>query len=72
VLGPEEFHGGKVLRHYKDGRGVDVHGWRFSDGGSMGVENSVHTDCKGVSYILQPAAAEAAALETAVGFGAVI
>jgi len=53
VFGPEEFHGGKVLRHYMDGRGVDVHGWRFTDGGNMGVENSVHADCKGLSYVLR-------------------
>merc|ERR1712093_47783 len=53
VLGPEEFHGGKVLRHFRDGRGVDVHGWRFADGGKMGVENSVHATCDGVSYVLQ-------------------
>lgn len=53
VFGPEEFHGGKVLRHYMDGRGVDVHGWRFTDGGNMGVENSVHADCKGISYVLR-------------------
>ena len=44
--------GGQVLRHYKDGRAVDVHGWQFSDGGNMGCENSVHADCKGCSYIL--------------------
>jgi len=53
VLGPEEFHGGKVLRHWMDGRGVDVHGWQIEkDGGNMGVENSVHGDCKGISYVL--------------------
>merc|ERR1719473_1152060 len=39
VYGPEEFHGGKVLRHYMDGRGVDVHGWRFKDGGNVGEEH---------------------------------
>merc|ERR1711959_551331 len=53
VLGPEEFHGGKVLRHYMDGRGVDVHGWDFKDGGNMGVENSVHDECDGVAYVLR-------------------
>jgi len=52
VLGPEEFHGGKVLRHYLDGRAVDVHGWNFKHGGNMGLENSVHGDCDGVSYVL--------------------
>merc|ERR1719409_1578870 len=44
VFGPESFHGGQVLRHYLDGRGVDVHGWQFRDGGNMGVENSIHGD----------------------------
>merc|ERR1711988_28699 len=65
VMGPEEFHGGKVLRHWMDGRGVDVHGWKIEeDGGNMGVENSVHGDCKGISYVLrlcdeyQPASAK--------------
>merc|ERR1711988_1355296 len=54
VLGPEEFHGGKVLRHWMDGRGVDVHGWAVEkDGGNMGVENSVHGECKGISYVLR-------------------
>jgi len=53
VFGPESFHGGLVLRHYLDGRGVDVHGWQFKDGGNMGVENSVHGDCKGISYTLR-------------------
>merc|ERR1712167_74845 len=54
VFGPEEFHGGKVLRHYLDGRGVDVHGWNIkNDGNNMGVENSVHGDCKGISYKLR-------------------
>jgi len=54
VLGPEEFHGGKVLRHFKDGRAVDVHGWNLKDGNNMGCENSIHSDCKGISYILSP------------------
>jgi hypothetical protein len=45
-------HGGAILRHFGDGRGVDVHGWSFTDGGNMGVENSVHSDCKGVCYSL--------------------
>jgi hypothetical protein len=52
IYGPEEFHGGKVLRHYKDGRAVDVHGWEVAnDGNNVGCENSVHADCKGCSYI---------------------
>jgi len=51
VWGPEEFNGGKVLRHYKDGRGVDVHGWQFANGGNVGCENAVHADCKGNCYI---------------------
>jgi hypothetical protein len=50
-VGPEEFHSGKVFRHFKDGRGVDVHGWRMRDGNNMGCENSVHGDCRGVSYV---------------------
>lgn len=55
VYGPEEFHGGKVLRHWLDGRGVDVHGWKVDgDGGNMGVENSVHSDCKGICYVFLP------------------
>eukprot|EP00927_Polykrikos_kofoidii_P066800 TRINITY_DN62361_c0_g1_i1.p1 TRINITY_DN62361_c0_g1~~TRINITY_DN62361_c0_g1_i1.p1 ORF type:complete len:861 (-),score=115.43 TRINITY_DN62361_c0_g1_i1:180-2690(-) len=54
VFGPEEFHGGKVLRHYKDGRSVDVHGWQVdNDGNNVGCENSVHSDCKGASYIFE-------------------
>jgi len=51
VVGPEEFHGGKVLRHFKDGRGVDVHGWQFHDGGNVGCENSLHADCKGICWV---------------------
>jgi hypothetical protein len=51
VVGPEEFHGGKVLRHFKDGRGVDVHHWQFKEGGNVGCENSVHGDCKGLTYV---------------------
>ena len=41
----------QVLRHFKDGRAVDVHGWNMSDGNNMGCENSVHGDCRGVSYV---------------------
>ena len=41
---------GRVLRHRLDGRAVDIHGWRFFDGAKMGVENSAHSDLKGVSY----------------------
>merc|ERR1711988_1486864 len=52
VMGPEEYHGGKVLRHFLDGRGVDVHGWSFKHGGNVGVENSVHHTCDGISYVL--------------------
>merc|ERR1712146_580895 len=38
-----------------DGRGVDVHGWKVDgDGGNMGVENSVHSDCKGICYVFLP------------------
>lgn len=60
VLGPEEFHGGKVLRHWMDGRGLDVHGWQVEkDGGNVGVENSVHGDCKGISYALRLCSSEA-------------
>ena len=53
---------GKCLRHFKDGRVVDVHGWKFSDGGGMGCENSchgyamVHGVNKGSSWILVDAA----------------
>jgi len=53
VYGAPEFHGGKVLRHFKDGRGVDVHGWNMSDGNNVGCENSVHSDCRGVSYVFR-------------------
>lgn len=54
MFGPEEFHGGKVLRHWMDGRGLDIHGWQVTkDGGNVGVENSVHADCKGISYVLR-------------------
>lgn len=51
VVGPEEFHGGKVLRHFKDGRGVDIHGWNLSPDNNVGCENSVHADCRGISYV---------------------
>ena len=51
VFGPESFYGGKVLRQYKSGRGVDIHGWSMHDGNNVGVENSVHGKCKGVSYV---------------------
>jgi hypothetical protein len=51
VVGPEEFHGGKVMRHFKDGRGVDIHGWNLAANNNVGCENSVHTDCRGVSYV---------------------
>jgi len=54
VYGPEEFYGGKILRHYLDGRGVDVHGWNVENhGNDIGVENSVHGDCKGLCYIFR-------------------
>eukprot|EP01063_Lacrimia_lanifica_P019616 TRINITY_DN2705_c0_g2_i1.p1 TRINITY_DN2705_c0_g2~~TRINITY_DN2705_c0_g2_i1.p1 ORF type:complete len:762 (+),score=166.38 TRINITY_DN2705_c0_g2_i1:50-2335(+) len=59
VAGPETYYGGTVLRHLADGRGVDVHGWTFKDGGQVGVENSVHDDCKGVSYVFVPDGLEA-------------
>jgi len=39
-----------ILRHYGDGRCVDVHGWQFSDGGNMGTEHSAHAECKGIRY----------------------
>jgi len=42
---------GKCLRHFKDGRVVDVHGWHFSHGGGMGCENSCHGDNKGTSWM---------------------
>ena len=62
--------GGEILRHFRDGRCVDVHGWKFVEGGNvcirglmrrfthvfthtqMGVENSAHSVCKGISYVL--------------------
>ena len=47
---------GKCLRHFKDGRVVDVHDWRFKDGGKMGCENSCHAENKGTSWILVDAA----------------
>eukprot|EP00929_Paragymnodinium_shiwhaense_P034220 TRINITY_DN18653_c0_g1_i1.p1 TRINITY_DN18653_c0_g1~~TRINITY_DN18653_c0_g1_i1.p1 ORF type:complete len:847 (+),score=134.76 TRINITY_DN18653_c0_g1_i1:79-2619(+) len=54
VHGPEEFNGGKVLRHYGDGRGVDVHGWQVNtDGGNVGCESSVHADCIGITYVFE-------------------
>jgi len=39
-----------ILRHYGDGRCVDVHGWHFSDGGNMGTEHSAHAECSGTRY----------------------
>ena len=42
-----------MLRHYKDGRGVDIHGWQVDDGENVGCENSVCHECKGISYILE-------------------
>ena len=51
--GDETHHdGGEVLRHYGDGRCVDVHGWQFKNGGNMGVENSAHGACDGVAYVM--------------------
>lgn len=52
--GEEEFHGGRVLRHYRDGRGVEVHGWQFVGGTNMGCENAVHSSCDGCSYVFVP------------------
>lgn len=44
-------HGGHLLRHYKDGRSVDVHMWRITnDGNNMGVEESAQNECTGISY----------------------
>jgi len=43
-----------ILRHYGDGRAVDVHGWHFSDGGNMGTEHSAHSECRGVQYEICP------------------
>jgi hypothetical protein len=51
VVGPEEFHGGKVFRHFKDGRGVDIHGWNLAPNNNVGCENAVHSDCRGNSYV---------------------
>merc|ERR1711862_632434 len=51
VLGPEEFHGGMVFRHFRDGRGVDIHGWQMNDNNNVGCENSVHGPCNGISYV---------------------
>ena len=48
-----KYHGGFLLRHFRDGRGVDVHGWKTdNDGNNVGVENSVHGDCKGIVWVL--------------------
>merc|ERR1712100_819530 len=34
---------------------MGVHGWKVDgDGGNMGVENSVHSDCKGICYVFLP------------------
>ena len=41
-----------MLRHYGDGRGVDVHGWSFRDGGNMGTEHSAHASCHGLRYVI--------------------
>ena len=51
--------GGKIMRHYTDGRVVDVRHWKFADGANIGCENStifvLTTDgldnCRGISYI---------------------
>ena len=51
VVGPEAFHGGKVLRHFKDGRAVDIHGWNLKPDNNVGCENSAHSDCRGCSYV---------------------
>eukprot|EP00756_Hemistasia_phaeocysticola_P012784 Hpha_TRINITY_DN15227_c1_g9::TRINITY_DN15227_c1_g9_i2::g.65268::m.65268 len=40
----------QILRHYGDGRCVDVHGWQFKDGGNMGTEHSAHAECTGIQY----------------------
>ena len=47
---------GKCLRHFKDGRVVDVHGWSFKHEGKMGCENSCHGVNKGTSWVLVDAA----------------
>lgn len=52
--GEEEFHGGKVLRHYRDGRGVEIHGWDLKSGANMGLENAVNATCDGCSYVFLP------------------
>lgn len=54
VYGEPSFHGGKVLRHYKDGRGVEVHGWPCRHGQTMGCEHAVHGECKGSTYVFVP------------------
>ena len=52
TYGPEEFYGGKVLRHFKDGRAVDVHDWQVTNNGNnVGCENSAHGENKGTSFV---------------------
>jgi len=47
--------GGKILRHFADGRAVDVHGWDFKPEQNMGCENSTHGNCRGVTFIFETA-----------------
>lgn len=62
VFVPEEFHGGKVLRHFKDGRAVSVCDWELEPNQRVEVENTPFFDlgihigepCRGISYILSP------------------
>jgi hypothetical protein len=54
VYSEPSFHRGKVLRHYKDGRGVEVHGWPCRHGQSMGCEHAIHEECKGSTYVFVP------------------
>ena len=42
-----------MLRHYKDGRDVNIHQRKVDDGENVGCENAVHSACKGGSYILE-------------------
>lgn len=47
---PDSKEGWHVLRHFKDGRVVDVHNWQFGDGGNVGCENAAHSYCLGCSF----------------------
>ena len=70
VYGEPSFHGGKVLRHYKDGRGVEVHGWPCRHGQTMGCEHAVHETCKGSTYFFVPEPDQKKKPDPAVGVAA--